>query len=68
MKDEIAAFACPEILLLIPKQWSGSSRTAHLSGYLSSLNTKHGCTLYNSQDCLLFLKVETDYIIKLGRI
>lgn len=65
MKDEIAAFTCPEILLLIPQQLSGSIG-AHLSGY--SHNTKHGCTLYNNLDCLLYLRVETDYIIQLGRM
>lgn len=48
-----------------PQQLSGSIG-AHLSGY--SHNTKHGCTLYNNLDCLLYLRVETDYIIQLGRI
>lgn len=48
-----------------PQQLSGSIG-AHLSGY--SHNTKHGCTLYNNLDCLLYLRVETDYIIQLGRM
>lgn len=59
---------------LVPKpgcgfpNWSHSSSAARLSVSVSSLNTKHGCTLYNNQDCLLFLKVETDYVTQLGRI
>lgn len=48
-----------------PQQLSGSIG-AHLSGY--SHNTKHGCTLYNNLDCLLYLRVETDYITQLGRM
>ena len=59
---------------LVPKpgcgfpNWSHSSSAARLSVSVSSLNIKHGCTLYNNQDCLLFLKVETDYVTQLGRI
>lgn len=57
-------------LVLKSGRWfpnSGAVPVAHLSGgYLSSLSTKHGCTLYNKQDCLLFLKVEMDYFKQLG--